>query len=83
MTDTSTPEPGENAGVSTLRLDADRTRDELESTLQEIEQRLKPAELKGSLRRTYRAHRTAFWAVGAGLAGGIALVSLLVVKRRG
>lgn len=36
------PEPDDDAGINAIRLDADRARTELETTLDEIERRLSP-----------------------------------------
>lgn len=36
------PEPGEDAGINAIRLDAERTRNELEDTLDQIEEALTP-----------------------------------------
>jgi hypothetical protein len=49
------PEPGDDAGINAIRLDADRARDELESTLDEIERRLSPDRIIQSVKRSVTA----------------------------
>lgn len=46
------PEPADDAGIHAIRLDADRARDELESTLDEIERRLSPDRIIQPVRRS-------------------------------
>ena len=44
-------EPAEDAGINAIRLDADRARDELESTMDEIERRLNPQRIIQPVKR--------------------------------
>ncbi len=64
MTDAITP-PGD-AGENALHLDADRTRDDLEETLDEIEHRLTPAELWKSTRILYAERPLAVLGIAVG-----------------
>ena len=45
------PEPADDAGINAIRLDADRARSELETTLDEIERRLSPQRIIQPVKR--------------------------------
>lgn len=69
-------------GEQRLRLDAERTRDELQDTLEELERRLAPKELWQSAIR--RVERRPLAAVGVGLAVlSLAAGVIVLVVRRG
>jgi Protein of unknown function (DUF3618) len=77
--------PAEHAGEQTLRLDADRTRDELGAVLEEVRRRLAPKELARSAAGSLRKHPRQ---LAGGIAAGAAVVTGIVVltqraKRRG
>ncbi len=79
-----TPEPTKDAGIEAIRLDADRTRDELEQTLDAIEEKLDPRRVVDSLTRAYRNRPVEFVAVATGVLGAvIGLVVWRVVATRG
>ncbi len=67
--DNPTHEPGHRAGADELHLDTDRTRNELEDTLDEIERRLSPPVILASLKRGLTAHRVVTLAIGLTLVG--------------
>jgi hypothetical protein len=76
---------GEHAGEQTLRLDADRTRDELGAVLEEVRRRLTPKDLARSAAGSLRKHPLR---LAGGIAAGAAVVTGIVVinqraKRRG
>jgi len=76
----SNPTPA--VGEQGLRLEAERTRDELQETLTELEHRLAPRELAQSARRSIR--RNPGIAIGIGLAAATVIVGLVVLAvRRG
>jgi hypothetical protein len=81
MTD-RTPEPSGSAGVNTVRLDADRTRDELERTLNQLESRLAPKELWKSVTLTFKQHPSRVLAVSAGFALAIGGLITRAVRHR-
>ncbi len=70
MTDQG-PEPADNAGINALRLDADRTRDELERTLEEIERRLDPRPRIERIKRAWRNRPVEFITVAGSAVGAI------------
>ena len=77
--------PGANAGEQTLRLDADRTRDDLADALTELRQRLGPKELAKSTLGSLRRYP---WQVTGGIAATAATITGIVLlsqrsKRRG
>ena len=74
------PEPDENAGLNEYRLDAERTRDELEATLNEIERRISPRRLVAAAKRTWRSYPAEVAAV-VGIVGSIG--GLIVLAARG
>ncbi len=78
--------PADDAGVHTLRLDADRTRDELAGTLDEIAHRLSPDGIRESASRSFHEHpvRIVASAVGAAAAiGGIIALGIMAGRRHG
>ncbi|MCU1586244.1 MAG: hypothetical protein JWM49_2800 [Microbacteriaceae bacterium] len=81
MTD-RTPEPSGSAGVDTVRLDADRTRDELERTLNQIESRLAPKELWKSVTLAFRERPVRAAAVSGGIALAIGGLITRAVRHR-
>jgi hypothetical protein len=81
MTD-RTPEPAGAAGIDTVRLDADRTREELERTLNQIESRLAPKELWKSVTLTFKERPLRVVAVSAGFALVIGGIITRAVRRR-
>jgi hypothetical protein len=81
MTD-RTREPSGSAGVNAVRLDADRTRDELERTLNQIESRLAPKELWRSVTLTFKERPLRVVAVGAGFVLAVGGLITRAVRRR-
>lgn len=77
------PEPPENAGINAIRLDADRTRDELERTLEELERRLDPRPRIEALKSAYRRRPVPVIALGVGVLGAIGGLITLAVMRKG
>jgi ElaB/YqjD/DUF883 family membrane-anchored ribosome-binding protein len=76
--------PGANAGEHTLRLDADRTRDELADVLVEIRHRLAPKELARSATDSLRRHPkqvAGVIAATAGIVTGIVLLTRRATRR--
>lgn len=71
MTD-ATDEPGENAGINALRLDADRTREELEKTLDEIERELDPRRIPQRISDAWAQNPVRVVVIAVGVAGAIA-----------
>jgi hypothetical protein len=74
--------PGTNAGEQTLRLDADRTRDELADALAEIRRRLTPRELAKSVTGSVRRHPAQVAAAIAATAGIVTATVVLVRRAR-
>jgi len=74
----ATAEPGENAGINALRLDADRTRDELEKTLDEIERELDPRRIPEKISREWEVNPGRVILVAVGVVGAIAGLIWLV-----
>ena len=68
-------------GEQAVRLDAERTRDELEKTLDEIEQRLKPQALAQSAQRRFQENPAAVLGVAAGIAAALAGLIVWGVRR--
>lgn len=62
--------------------DAERLREELTATVDELEQRLAPSELLASAKRTARRKPAAVIGAAVGVAGAIAGVILLGARRR-
>ena len=63
-------EPADDAGIEEIRLDADRTREELERTLTQIEERLNPHRIIARAKRAWQDNPaevvlTSILAVGA------------------
>lgn len=81
MTD-KTAGPPDTAGINAVRLDADRTRDELAGTLDEIESRLKPRELWNSITLTFQKRPVPFVGATVGAIGAIAGLIALSSRRR-
>ncbi|WP_213815006.1 DUF3618 domain-containing protein [Glaciihabitans sp. dw_435] len=79
MSDT-TPAPGEDAGINEIRLDADRTRDELRDTLDQIEGKLTPQYAVESLKREFRERPFVVIAAAIGVVGAIVGVIVLAVR---
>jgi hypothetical protein len=65
-------------GLNSLRLEVDRTRERLESTLEEIETRLNPRRAVEFAKRQWHDKPLAVIAAGVGVVGAVAL---LVVRR--
>jgi hypothetical protein len=78
----SKPGPAENAGVNAIRLDADRTRDELRQTLDEIEHRLSPAGVAESVKRSAKRDPGKVAAIGAGVVAAVTGVTWFIVASR-
>lgn len=85
------PEPDSDAGINAIRLDADRARSELETTLDEIERRLSPQRIIQPVRRNvtkaatwlrdeYVRDPVAFVTKAVGIVGAVAV--LVVVSSR-
>lgn len=72
-----------NLGMNGVGLDADRTRDELASTLGEIERRLTPAHIRRRLIRSVKRRPGPFIAAGIGVMAGVSAIILLVTKKAG
>lgn len=62
--------------------DAERTREELAATIDELERRLAPRELLASAKRTARRKPVAVIGTAVGVAGAIAGAILLGARRR-
>jgi hypothetical protein len=86
------PEPDDDAGINAIRLDADRARSELETTLDEIERRLSPQRIIQPAKHTitkaaawvkdeYARDPVAFVTKAVAAAGTVAVV-LFVSSRR-
>lgn len=84
-------EPDSDAGINAIRLDADRARSELETTLDEIERRLSPQRIIQPVRRNvtkaatwlrdeYVRDPVAFVTTAVGIVGAVAV--LVVVSSR-
>ncbi|HEY0260301.1 MAG TPA: hypothetical protein VGC18_10670 [Lacisediminihabitans sp.] len=83
MTDATTT-PDDEAGENALHLDADKTRDDLEETLDEIERRLTPAELWKSTRILYAERPLVVLGAAAGAVAAVGgLVFWAVASVRG
>jgi hypothetical protein len=78
----SKPGPPEDAGVNAIRLDADRTRDELRETLDEIERRLSPAGVVESVKRSAQRDPGKVAAIGAGVVATITGLTWFIVASR-
>ena len=65
-------------GLNSLRLEVDRTRERLETTLEEIETRLNPRRAVEFAQRQWHERPLAVIAAGVGVVGAVAL---LVVRR--
>lgn len=77
------PEPPEDAGINAIRLDAERTRDELERTLEEIERRLDPRPRIDAVKRAYRRSPASFIGIASGALASIGgLVAWAMVSGR-
>jgi hypothetical protein len=88
MTD-GRPEPAPDAGINAVRLDADRARDELEKTLDQIESILNPQRVivpvkkaVDSVKQPYKNRPVAFIASVAGVIGTIGGVIVWAAKSR-
>jgi ElaB/YqjD/DUF883 family membrane-anchored ribosome-binding protein len=86
----STPPPAPDAGINALRLDADRAREDLEKTLDEIESRLNPQRVIQPVKRAVNSVKTAyenrpveFIAAAAGVVGTIGGLIALAARSRG
>lgn len=66
----------------TPKNDAERLREELTATVDELEQRLAPSELLASAKRTARRKPVAVIGAAVGVAGAIAGAILLGARRR-
>jgi len=77
---TNRPEPPPDAGINAIRLDADRTRDELERTLEEIERRLDPRIRIESVKRAYRKRPVEFIAAAGVALGAVAALITWAVR---
>jgi len=75
-------EPADDAGEESIRLDADKTRDALEATLDDLESRLKPTNLAASLKVRFTQNPAPFIAVGVAVVGAIAGIVLLSARSR-
>lgn len=86
------PEPGDDAGINAIRLDADRARAELETTLDEIERRLSPQHIIQPVKRNvsraaawlkeeYTRDPVAFVTKAVAAVGTVALVFLVSSRR--
>jgi hypothetical protein len=86
------PEPADDAGINAIRLDADRARDELESTLDEIERRLSPDRIIQPVKRSvvraagwvkaeYTRDPVAFITKVVAVAGTVAVVAFASSRR--
>jgi hypothetical protein len=88
MTD-GRPEPAPDAGINAVRLDADRARDELEKTLDQIESILNPQRVivpvmkaVDSVKQAYKNRPVEFIASVAGVVGTIGGVIVWAAKSR-
>jgi hypothetical protein len=82
MTGELGPQPSETAGEEQLHLDADRTREELEATLDEIEHRLKPAAISRAVQRRIRRNPRPFVIVAIATVAALAGLSIWRIRRR-
>jgi hypothetical protein len=80
---TDTPAPADDAGINALRLDADRARDDLEATLDEIEERLNPRRVWQVLRAAFANRPGAFVAVASGVVAATVGAVVWTVTSRG
>ncbi|CAN5382061.1 hypothetical protein BH09ACT1_BH09ACT1_24950 [soil metagenome] len=76
------PGPDENAGINAIRLDADRTRDELRETLDEIERRISPAGVAESVKRSAKRDPGKAAAIGAGVVAAVTGLTWFIVASR-
>jgi hypothetical protein len=76
------PEEGTTGGINAVRLDADKTREQLRATLDEIEHRFTPAELWRSVTLTYKKRPVPFVSTVAASVGAIAGLIALSVARK-
>ena len=79
MTD-APEEPGENAGINALRLDADRTREELEKTLDEIERELDPRRIPEKISRAWNENPGRVILTAVGVVGAVAGLIWLIAS---
>lgn len=75
-----TPVPADDAGINAIRLDADRTRDELRETLDAIEGKLTPQYALESLKRDFRDRPLVVIAAAVGVVGAIVGLITLAVR---
>jgi hypothetical protein len=69
---TNLPEPPpEGAGIESLRLDADRTRDEIDEILAELEERLNPRRLVDFAQRQWSERPAVVIAIGVAAVAAI------------
>lgn len=68
-------------GEQRLRLEAERTRDELQETLAELEHRLQPREFAHAVQASMRRRPGVVVGVGLALAGVVAGIVLVTVRR--
>jgi hypothetical protein len=71
----------EAPGLNSLRLEVDRTREQLETTLEEIESRLDPRRAVAFAQRQWTERPLVVIAAGVGLIGAIAMVVVRSVTR--
>ncbi|MCU1439310.1 MAG: hypothetical protein JWP85_307 [Rhodoglobus sp.] len=71
----------EAPGLNSLRLEVDRTREQLESTLEEIESRLNPRRAVEFAKRQWDERPLAVIAAGVGVVGAVALLVVRSVTR--
>lgn len=76
------PGPADDAGVNAIRLDAERARDDLRSTLDEIERRLSPAGVAESVKRSAKREPGKVAAIGAGVVAAITGLTWFIAASR-
>lgn len=77
-----TDEPADDAGIEAIRLDADRTRDELQRTLTEIEERLNPHRMIARAKRAWNENPAEVVMMAILVVGAIGSLVFLGVRGR-